>query len=228
MNIAPVPDGRKTIAKRIAESLRDAIVCLELKPGDAISESDIGARFGVSRQPVREAFIQLAEAGLVRIRPQRPTEIVKISVREVLNARFVREALETAVIVKAAAAGQALSRDHFDAMIERQTEMAIGDDYRAFHELDDAFHQEIARLAGCSFVWKLIDAQKMQMDRVRYLSLLYNRTPTVGEHRRIADAILAGDGEKAVAEMREHLGKMDIHIPQIREEFREYFADGEE
>ena len=220
--------GRTTIARRIADSLRDAIVCLELKPGDTISESDIGARFGVSRQPVREAFIQLAEAGLVRIRPQRPTEIVKISVREVLNARFVREALETAVIVKAATAGPSLERNHFDAMIERQTAMAIGENYRTFHELDDAFHREIARLAGCDFVWKLIDAQKMQMDRVRYLSLLYNRTPTVGEHRRIADAILDGDAERAVAEMREHLGKMDTHIRQIREAHREFFTEGED
>lgn len=221
-------EGRVTTAKRIAESLRDAIVCLELKPGDTISESDIAARFGVSRQPVREAFIQLAEAGLVRIRPQRPTEIVKISVREVLNARFVREALETAVIVRAAAIGWSLPRDHFDAMIERQRAMAIGENYRTFHELDDAFHREIARLAGCDFVWKLIDAQKMQMDRVRYLSLLYNRTSTVGEHRRIADAILDGDAGLAVREMREHLGKIDTHIRHIREAHRGFFMDGED
>ena len=53
------PDDRQAHRRQ----LRDAIVSLELKPGDAISESEIAARFGVSRQPVREAFIQLVRAG---------------------------------------------------------------------------------------------------------------------------------------------------------------------
>ena len=94
--------GRTTIARRIAEQLRDAIVTMRLKPGDTISESEIASRFGVSRQPVREAFIQLAEQELLRIRPQRPTEVVRISIRGVLNARFVREALEVATVRLAA------------------------------------------------------------------------------------------------------------------------------
>jgi len=219
---------RKTIARQIAEALRDAIVCLELKPGDTISESDIGARFGVSRQPVREAFIQLSEAGLVRVRPQRPTEIVKISVREVLNARFVREALELAVMRKATAAGPALAEGHFEPLLRRQAAVAEGDDYRVFHALDDAFHQEIARIAGCDFVWKLVDTQKMQMDRVRYLSLRFNMAPAVEEHRMIAAAIHAGDAERAEACLRLHLSRIDVHIRQIREEFREFFVDDED
>ena len=221
-------DGRKTIAKRIAETLRDAIVRLELKPGDTISESDIGARFGVSRQPVREAFIQLAEAGLVRVRPQRPTEIVRISVRDVLDARFVREALEVAVVREAAAAGPNLPRDHFDALLGRQGAAAQEEDYAGFHALDDAFHREMARIAGRDFVWKLVDAQKMQMDRVRYLSLSFNRMAAIEEHRAIAAAILSGDGDEAERRLRLHLGKIDGHIRQIREEHREFFAAGEE
>jgi DNA-binding GntR family transcriptional regulator len=229
MNVGAVlADERSTMAKRIAGTLRDAIVCLDLKPGDTISESDIAARFGVSRQPVREAFIQLAEAGLVRVRPQRPTEIVKISVRDVLDARFVRVALEIAVVRQAAAIGPTLPRDHFDGILARQMEVARSDDNRAFHALDDAFHREIACAAGCEFVWKLIDAQKMQMDRVRYLSLSFNRDATIAEHRGIADAILAGDGDAAEQRLRQHLGKLDAHIRQIREQHREYFADGED
>ncbi len=221
-------DERKTIAKRIAEALRDAIVCLDLKPGDTISESEIGTRFGVSRQPVREAFIQLSEAGLVRVRPQRPTEVVKISVRDVLNARFVREALEQAVMQKAAEAGPGLARDHFDALLAQQVAACDGEDYRVFHALDDAFHQEVARVAGCDFVWKLIDAQKVQMDRVRFLSLRFNRNATVDEHRAIADAILAGDTAGVQVGLGIHLGRIGEHINQIRDENREYFADDED
>lgn len=228
IDVSAIATERKTIARQIAQALRDAIVCLELKPGDTISESDIGARFGVSRQPVREAFIQLSEAGLVRVRPQRPTEIVKISVREVLNARFVREALELAVMRKAALAGRELPKGHFEPLLARQGAVAEGEDYRAFHALDDAFHQEIARIAGCDFVWKLIDAQKIQMDRVRYLSLRFNMAPAVEEHHALAAAIHAGDVAATEAALRLHLSRIDVHVRQIREEFREYFADDEE
>ena len=73
-----------------------------LKPGEALSEKEVALRYGVSRQPVREAFIKLAEERLVSIQPQRGTFVVKISMKEVLDARFVREAIEVAVALEAA------------------------------------------------------------------------------------------------------------------------------
>src|SRR5688572_29392837 len=86
---------------RVLRELRTAIVTMRLRPGQALSEKDIAARLGVSRQPVREAFIKLSEAGLVTVRPQRGTFVVKISTRQVTDARFVREAVEIAVARKA-------------------------------------------------------------------------------------------------------------------------------
>lgn len=218
-------DIRPNMSRRIAQALRDAIVTLELKPGDTVSESDIATRFGVSRQPVREAFIQLSEQGLVRVRPQRSTEIVRISIRDVLNARFVRAALEVAVVRKAAELGASLKPDTFDEVFARQTAASDANDYRAFHLQDDAFHRMIARIAGHEYVWKLIDAQKIQMDRVRYLSLALGMPVTIEEHRAIARAILAGDLDEAEALMRAHLYKIDTTIYQIRDLNREYFAD---
>ncbi|MCF3658620.1 GntR family transcriptional regulator, partial [Salmonella enterica subsp. enterica serovar Weltevreden] len=57
----------------------------------------------VSRQPVREAFIQLADHGLIQIRPQRGRYVNKISLSQVQNGCFVRQALECAVVRRAAA-----------------------------------------------------------------------------------------------------------------------------
>ena len=62
------------IAPQLVAALRQGIAALKLRPGEALSEKDIAARFGVSRQPVREAFIKLSEAGLVEIRPSRGTK----------------------------------------------------------------------------------------------------------------------------------------------------------
>lgn len=74
--------------------LRGAIIRGELHPGQALSESEIAGQYSTSRQPVREGgFIKLAEERLVTIQPQRGAFVVKISVADVLDARFVREAI---------------------------------------------------------------------------------------------------------------------------------------
>jgi len=76
---AQVPAWPKPVARRVFHELKNAIITMALTPGQALSENEIAAQMGVSRQPVREAFIRLSEAGLVRIRPQRGTFVVKIS-----------------------------------------------------------------------------------------------------------------------------------------------------
>ena len=94
-----------TIASRIVAALREEIVTLKLKPGDAISESDIAARYGISRQPAREAFIRLAQQGLLLIRPKRATVVKKISADGVRQSRFIRESIEVEIVRRVAAAG---------------------------------------------------------------------------------------------------------------------------
>src|SRR6476469_1375020 len=92
-----------SIADQVFHTLRGAIVTLRLTPAAALSEQDIADRLKVSRQPVREAFIKLSEIGLVRVLPQRGTFVTKISEKEVLDARFVREAVECAIARRASA-----------------------------------------------------------------------------------------------------------------------------
>ncbi|KMU98327.1 GntR family transcriptional regulator, partial [Acinetobacter sp. VT 511] len=98
LDLAPLQSGSpravESAAARIERELRVQIIDLTLKPGERLSETEIGERFHVSRQPVREAFIALMRAGLLDVQPQRGTIVVKLSVRRMLDARFIREALE--------------------------------------------------------------------------------------------------------------------------------------
>src|SRR3954468_7713688 len=91
-----------SIADQVFHTLRSSIVTMRLMPATALSEQDIADRLKVSRQPVREAFIKLSETGLVRVLPQRGTFVVKISARAVMDARFVRQAVECAIARRAA------------------------------------------------------------------------------------------------------------------------------
>ena len=95
---------RRTAVDEIFDHLRAEIDALRLRPGDRISEAEIAARFGVSRQPVRDAFTRLANLDLLLIRPQRATEVKRFSAREIEKSRFVRAAVEAEVLRRAALA----------------------------------------------------------------------------------------------------------------------------
>src|SRR5690606_3676344 len=161
----------ETIAMRVVGTLRDEIVTMALKPGDAISESDIAARYGISRQPVREAFIRLAQQGLLLIRPKRATVVKKISPDGVRQSRFIRESIEVEIIRRVAAQPSADAAEILTGLIDDQDKASSSGDSRRFHLLDELFHRTLARLAGVEYAWQLIDDHKMQLDRVRYLTL---------------------------------------------------------
>lgn len=216
-----------TVGNRVFDAMRQAIIQLELRPGDPLSEAEMARQFGVSRQPVREAFIKLAEVGLVEIRPQRGTSVVMISRREVENARFIREAIEVAVVRKATTDANSSHHDMLDALIERQRAANAAGDHAEFLRLDENFHQAIAHAADCEKAWRLLENLKAQMDRVRYLSLS-DATPIetlIQQHAVIVDGIRRGDADAAEAGMRRHLSEILTSLPMLAKAHSDWFSD---
>lgn len=213
-----------TMALRVVLALRDDIVRMVLKPGDVISESDIAARYGISRQPVREAFIRLAQQGLLLIRPKRATVVKKISPDGVRQSRFIRESIEVEIIRRVAARAGKDTAGTLAALIGEQEAAAAADDTLGFHLLDENFHRTLARLAGVEYAWQLIDDHKMQLDRVRYLTLGRSSSErAIAEHKDIAAAVGQGDAVVAEAAMRAHLARAETLLGQTISEFPEYF-----
>lgn len=215
------------MSQRVYAAIKKAIVELGFQPGDSLSEADVARQFGVSRQPVREAFIKLAEVGLVEVRPKRGTFVRLISQREVGNARFIRAAIESAVAARAAQMSATRDISWIEPVIAAQTEAAGNGDLLAFMELDERFHREIARLADCGEAWVIVEDLKVQFDRVRYLSLSA-ATPVatlVEQHRQIAEAIRVGDAERAKQAVEAHLMEVLVSLPKIAAERPELFAD---
>ena len=213
-----------SIGTQLYRHLREAIIRGELLPGQALSESEIARQNETSRQPVREAFIKLAEERLVTIQPQRGTFIVKISVADVLDARFVREAIEVAVVQEAATSAPPPAISELRRLIELQKAVARGhsDEFLA---LDEDFHRTIALSVGRAHAWRVIEGIKAQMDRIRYLSL-DDATPLpliIEQHQRIVDGIEAGDPTAAAAAMRSHLREIMVSLPGIAARFPDLF-----
>lgn len=213
------------MADEIYQTLRADIIRLAIKPGDTLSEAEIAKRFDVSRQPVREAFIQLSDDRFLKIRPQRPTVVEPISERAVLNAQFIREAIEVAVIAQAALVWNARANAELADCIAAQKDAAQADDREAFHAADEHFHQIIAEHAGYPFAWDAVDQHKAQMDRVRYLTLGFATRYTIAEHEAIASALSQNDADASVAAMRLHLGKIKDHLSGLRAAHAHFFED---
>jgi DNA-binding GntR family transcriptional regulator len=227
LNVPPSPIARPaTVGNRVFDAMRLAIIQLQLRPGDPLSEADMARRFGVSRQPVREAFIKLAEVGLVEIRPQRGTSVVMISRREVENARFIREAIEVAVARKAALEASLKQVDWLDTLVERQKTANRSGDLAEFLRLDELFHLGLSEAADCERAWRLLENLKAQMDRVRYLSL-NDATPLdtlINQHEAIAKAIRIQDSDGAEAAIKAHLGEILTSLPKLAAEYSDWFT----
>ena len=102
----PVGTRAETAAKMLYRELKAEIVSIGRKPGEPIVEREIASSFGVSRTPVREAILRLADEALVDIFPQSGTFVAKIPLASLPEAILVRKALEqlTAAQHKAAEA----------------------------------------------------------------------------------------------------------------------------
>lgn len=213
------------ISPQIMQALRQSIIEMRLRPGEALSEKDIAARYGVSRQPVREAFIKLAEAGLVQVLPSRGTYVVKISLREVLNARFVREAVECAMVRQTVRLITPSGLKGLATLLKVQREASDNRDLAGFYALDEAFHRALSEPVECELGQRVVESARAQIDRVRYLSLP-DATPLsrlIEQHEAIVAAIQAGDADAAEAAMRVHLREILTAIPRLAAQFPDLF-----
>ena len=215
------------MGSRVFDAIRQAIVQLKLRPGNLLSEADVARQLGVSRQPVREAFIKLAAVGLVEVKPQRGTFVMLISIRQVQNVRFIREAIEVAVVRKAALEASSKRVDEFRRLIDAQREAERRSDHMEFLRLDEAFHQALAHSVGTDYAWRVLENLKAQMDRVRHLSMP-DATPIdvlVGQHAAIIDAVARHAPDEAEAAMRTHLSEILLSLPRLAQAHPELFTD---
>ncbi|TPW30931.1 GntR family transcriptional regulator [Martelella alba] len=209
------PQRLPSVTDLVYEHLYNQVVGLELPPGAKLSEVEVARQLGVSRQPVRDAFYRLSQQGFLLIRPQRATLVTHISEEAVMQAHFIRTALEMATVQAAADAISADDGEALDQLLEEQKlALAAGDKLR-FHELDDNFHKLISEISGHGYAWSLIRDHKAHMDRVRYLSLSFGAQAAIDEHAFIVSAIKAGNGTAAVEAMRDHLSRIGTIVERI-------------
>lgn len=219
---APVP----TIADQVFLELQQRILRLELPPGTKISETEVGNKMGVSRQPVREAFKRLAKLGFLIIRPQSSSTVSLISEEAVMRARYIRSALEIQTCRTACENKTKAGLAVLQSLLDDQQAAITANDRSAFHALDDEFHHQICVLAGVGYVWDLIQESKAHMDRIRMLSLnTSTQRFALQEHIDIFTAISEGNADEAAAAINKHLSRIVILIDEIKAGNHSWFTD---
>src|SRR5258708_34771902 len=160
-----------TASAKIYADLRAELVSLQRRPGEPISEAEIGLSYGVSRTPVREAILKLSDDGLVEIFPQSGIFVSRIPLAALPEAIIIRKALEEPTTRLAAARATSSQILALHSILQRQREASTARDRDTFHRADEMFHATIAEVAGYPGIWTLILQVKEHVDRYRRLTL---------------------------------------------------------
>lgn len=222
-------DTGAAVGPQVYRLVRERIIRGDLEPGTRISESEIAGGYDVSRQPVREAFIKLAEEGLLEIRPQRGTFVRKIAIPSVMDARFVREAIEADIVRLLAQLAVPGLEEELRGLLAAQAKAAAAGEWLRFVELDERFHRVLASGAGKTYAWNVVESVKAQMDRVRHLSAQrFPMDKLIEQHTAIVDGIAGHNPDAAERAMRAHLREILNDLPAIAGSRPEFFEDADQ
>jgi len=219
-------DYTRPADEQIAVAVKAAILSMELPPGQLISEKEIGRKFGASRTPVRAAFAQLREEGLLITWPSRGTFVTNLSLKEIKAAQFLREAIEATVVEQLCVNG--LDELHETALVQNlDAQRAAIDtmDEAEFQRLDDQFHRLLVEATGYDRIIVALGREKAVLDRLRTLSLS-SEGVMEGlqlDHAAIFDAIQKRDVEKAISSLRTHVRRALQTLSSLVEKNRGYF-----
>ncbi len=192
--------------QNIQDTIRDAIVRLDLAPGDFIDKAALCERLGVSRFPVSEALGRLADEGLVEVLPQRGTRVTRIDLPDCREAMFIRCALESDGLRAIAPRADAALLAELDQILSDQTDAMKHDDRARFHACDLALHDTLLNSLQFERVKTAVVAARAKLDRMRlFMCTPERQSATLAEHRRIVEALKARNASEAGLAMEAHL-----------------------
>ncbi len=205
--------------------LKTNIINLTLPPGQGISEQEIAEQLQVSRTPVREAFIKMAQEQLLDIYPQKGTYVSLIDTDQVEESKFARETLEKEVILQACAAFPG------DDLFQLQSSLALQElcisekNYKKFFELDEAMHGTIFKGCKKARTWTMLQQMNAHYNRVRMLNLSvgYDWDQLLYQHRELVRAIREKDKALAKRMIDLHLNKVVLDLEYLRGEYAHFF-----
>ncbi|TDE07448.1 GntR family transcriptional regulator [Jiangella asiatica] len=222
------------LREQVYESLEELILDGRLKAGERLVESDLAARLGVSRGPIREALQHLERDGWLEVRPRQGTYVREPQPDELQDYFWARKLLEVEAAGRAArrvrtspdAAAPGLER--LRRIVAKSEELTVGlppkgvtdltpeqaERRRQYRENSRQFHYAVGELSGSPALVELL-VFLGKRTRWYFSSLGYNSR--LDEHKALLGAIEQGDEDTVMSLMREHMDSMtSTSLAEIR------------
>jgi DNA-binding GntR family transcriptional regulator len=202
--------GARTAADRAYEILKQRIQNNIMPPDSQYLEGALAASLDMSRTPVREACVRLAEEGLLELRPRKGVRVLPISAADMSEIYDVLSVLEAALarVLAMKPASQA-EIDALFSVVDSMDAALEANDLDAWAIEDEGFHRMLVQFAGHARLGAIVRSYWGLANRARRLTLLARPTPTQSnrDHRDLVEAIRDGEADKAEALHREHRRK---------------------
>ena len=210
------------------ERIKDLILTMEFKPGEIVSENKMAQRLGISRTPVREALKQLEQEGLI-ITSNRRKRVYVQTVQEIEEIFDLKKIIEGSIARWAAERGSKEDRQKLEGIftemrriVEGKPKEALKAEKRkqAWLEEDRRYHEQLFQMAGNRRAAQIVQSLNTYWHRLRLgiMAIEGRIEVSQGEHRKITEAILRGDGaaaEIAAASHLENLKNMLVNIMKV-------------
>ncbi|HYF17610.1 MAG TPA: GntR family transcriptional regulator [Ramlibacter sp.] len=192
-------------------------------PGYQALEQEIALQLGMSRTPVREALIRLANEGLVEVIPRRGMRVLPVSPTDMKEIYEVLGALESAAAEMLAA--RKPDEEELKPLIAATQAMEAAlarDDLDAWARADESFHEQLVTMAGNKVLADVVFSHWDRAHRARMFTLRLRPKPvnSTQEHMALVDRLRQGDAAGAAAANREHRQRASRELLAIFERFR--------
>ena len=215
--LKPLSAYSGSLAQRVYGSLKEAILTLAYGPGDILRKPQICAALGVSRSPVAEAVARLQTDHLVTVVPQAGTYVARLSMQEVREGAFLRQALELAAVERVAEVITDAQLVELRRNLRVQAAHIADHDVAGFYQTDARMHELILSFTGFKRLSTLAESSWVHVNRARRLILPSpgRVEQTLIEHQAILAALEAHDPVAAREATRLHLGQLIASLEPI-------------
>ena len=208
----------KSLRELVYEHLHQAINSGHLEPGSFIDQKKLAAELGISRQPLRDALIQLELEGFVTVRPRRGVEVRRLTLDDIRHLYEVIGALESFVLLHAAARVREPEVQQMRDLNEAMVAAIEAGDFDTYYDLNLSFHDVFLDSSDNPLLLRTVRICKQRLydfPRERQFDREWELAST-GEHERIVDLVSRARHDEAAIYLREVHWSFDVQSPYIR------------
>lgn len=208
-----------TLSGKAYEILKNDILDMNLRPGEVLMVQTLSTQLQLSRTPVKEALVRLAQEGLVEPTDGRRYKIVSLNMSEIIEIYDIRIALEGMCGRIAASLINANQVEELKGIHARIITAMKEQNYHAMFAEDSKFHNYLIDIAGKKVVKDILNRLATQIQRIRFLNIhIPGRLDnTIDEHQQIIAALVDRNPEATEAALKAHLNEVKIVIGDLLE-----------